>query len=106
MDSQIYGEGGRMSTKYCVDADGNYLGGFTVPPEGAIEVPEAPQHAGQKWDNGWGAIPVDTDKEDRDALQNETIAKLLVDVVEKQGITPTDTATYQKIKAATQRKVK
>ncbi|MCA3247393.1 MAG: hypothetical protein ING29_13050 [Azospirillum sp.] len=33
-------------TKYFVDANGNYLGGFegVDPPEGAIEIPEPPPH--------------------------------------------------------------
>lgn len=46
-----------MATKYYVDAEGNYIGGFdgVDPPEGAIEVPEAPEDARQKWVNGaWG----------------------------------------------------
>jgi hypothetical protein len=47
-------------TKYYVTAAGAYLGGYeTNPPEGAIEVPFAPDHAGQIWNgNGWGTIPV------------------------------------------------
>ena len=54
-------------TKFYVDSQGNYLGGYSVsdveidregladwdgakPPEDAIEVPFAPNHANQKWD--------------------------------------------------------
>lgn len=67
-------------TKYFVDVDGVYLGGFDgvwmpqepddegnevppvwqepEPPVGAIEVPEAPDDARQIWANGkWGAVP-------------------------------------------------
>ena len=49
-----------MITKYYVDADGNYLGGFQGNtgklPVGAIEVPVAPSHAKDKW-NGASWIP-------------------------------------------------
>lgn len=54
-------------TKFYVDSEGNYLGGYSVssreinreglspwdgasPPDGAIEIPTAPSHADQKWD--------------------------------------------------------
>jgi hypothetical protein len=48
------------TTKYYVTASGTYLGGYEAnPPEGAIEVPYAPDHAGQIWNgSGWGAIPL------------------------------------------------
>jgi len=41
-----------MSTKYYVDPEGNYLGGWNgkCSVEGAIEVESAPDNAGQKWD--------------------------------------------------------
>ncbi|WP_292565167.1 hypothetical protein [Mesorhizobium sp.] len=47
-------------TKFFVDGNGVYLGGFdgAEPPEGAIEVPEAPEDARQVWQNGaWSALP-------------------------------------------------
>jgi len=49
-------------TKYYVDSDGNYLGGFdgegVETPENGIEVPEAPQDARQTWDgHAWSAPP-------------------------------------------------
>lgn len=50
-----------MTTKYYVDANGAYLGGFdgAEPPDGAVEVATAPQDARQIWTDGaWGAIPV------------------------------------------------
>lgn len=50
-------------TNYFVDANGNYLGGFdgAEPPEGAIEVPAAPDDARQLWQNGaWSALPAVT----------------------------------------------
>ena len=42
---------GLIMTKYYVDVDGNYLGGFygAEPPQGAIEVPLAPDNALKKW---------------------------------------------------------
>lgn len=46
-------------TKFFVDEDGQYLGGFdgAEPPEGSIEVPEAPERASQIWKNGeWGPV--------------------------------------------------
>jgi hypothetical protein len=45
-------------TKYFIDSDGNYIGGFegADPPEGSIEVPNAPDHALDKW-NGSAWIP-------------------------------------------------
>jgi hypothetical protein len=45
-------------TKYFVDENGNYLGGFygAEPPIGFVEVPTAPQSAFDKWING-GWIP-------------------------------------------------
>jgi hypothetical protein len=50
-------------TVYCVDAEGNYLGGFAdgpLPP-GAIVVPSAPAHASQKWlGSEWSEVPVST----------------------------------------------
>ncbi len=65
-----------MTTKYYVDAQGNYIGGFDGPPvldendlpvagetqdapapEGGIDVPYAPQDARQKWD-GAKFLPV------------------------------------------------
>lgn len=52
-------------TRYFVDPQGNYLGGYDGPDEGLPdhlkgmeEVPTAPEHARQPWRNGaWGAIP-------------------------------------------------
>lgn len=48
-------------TKYFVDANGSYVGGFdgAEPPEGSVEVPEAPVDARQIWsETAWGDIPV------------------------------------------------
>lgn len=48
-------------TKYFVDSNGTYIGGFdgAEPPNGSIEVPSAPEDARQVWNNGaWGPIPV------------------------------------------------
>lgn len=51
-------------TKYYVDADGKYLGGFddATPPENAIEVPEPPDDARQIWNgSAWGPAAADID---------------------------------------------
>ena len=44
-------------TKYFVDTNGNYIGGFcgAEPPLGSIEVPIAPDHSAQIWGFGQGA---------------------------------------------------
>jgi hypothetical protein len=41
-----------MPTRYYVDTQGRYLGGFdgASPPAAAREVPEAPDHAADRWD--------------------------------------------------------
>lgn len=45
-------------TRFFVDADGNYLGGFdgAEPPAGAIEVPSPPPHGLDTW-NGSAWVP-------------------------------------------------
>lgn len=77
-------------TKYFIDADNNYIGGFegegAEPPKNAIEVPLPPDDARQKWNgSAWDALKVDErksqsqmDKEDailkiEDALSDATI---------------------------------
>jgi hypothetical protein len=49
---------GALMTKYFVDDQGNYLGGFdgAAPPSGAIEVANPPCHGKDKWD-GMNWIP-------------------------------------------------
>lgn len=44
-----------MATKFFVDVDGNYIGGFdgAMPPAGSIEIPEPPEH-------GWMVRNMDT----------------------------------------------
>lgn len=47
-------------TQYFVDGNGAYLGGYdgADPPDGAIEVPEAPADASQTWDgHAWSDAP-------------------------------------------------
>lgn len=47
-------------TKFYVDGQGNYLGGFdgAEPPQGAVEVPAAPTHAAHKWTgSAWAEVP-------------------------------------------------
>lgn len=58
-----------MSTRYYVDKNGKYLGGWATteidgqvfessPPDGAEEVPSPPEHASQPWlGDKWGDIP-------------------------------------------------
>lgn len=48
-------------TKFYVDAQGRYLGGFdgAEPPDGAIEVSSPPEHGTDIWTNGaWTIIPI------------------------------------------------
>ncbi len=41
-----------------VDAEGNYLGSFSTPPEGGIAVPTAPVDARQTWNGSeWSEVP-------------------------------------------------
>ena len=62
--------------KYFVDAQGNYLGGYdgANPPVGAIEVPDAPADARQKWNNGWLPYVPDLDAIDQDELNRALMA--------------------------------
>lgn len=57
-----------MTTKFYVDAEGIYLGGFAgvQPPAGAVEVPEPPEDARQVYDldmQSWGAVPLPVPEE-------------------------------------------
>ena len=96
-------------TFHCVDKNGKWLGGYDIPPEGAVIVPEAPLDARQVWNGtGYSARPTDQDREDEEALANaEAANRLLVEVIEKSSIDPatlTNKAIYDKLKAATGRK--
>lgn len=53
-------------TKYFVDREGNYLGGFdgAEPPKGSIEVSAPPKDGRQKWD-GEKWLPYDNYTENR-----------------------------------------
>lgn len=58
-------------TKYYVDAQGSYLGGFdgVNPPSGAFEVTSAPDDARQKWvNNAWQPYIPDYSTIDSNAL--------------------------------------
>jgi hypothetical protein len=74
-----------VMTKYYVDTDGTYLGGFdgAEPPDGAIEVTTAPQDARQIWSDGtWGAIPVTVpDRVSANQFGKQLIAAGLMDQV-------------------------
>lgn len=71
-------------TKYCVDNQGAYIGGFdgAEPPAGAIEVPAAPSSATDTWDGtAWVAqVIVPQSVTRRQALQALLLAGLLDDV--------------------------
>jgi len=72
-------------TKYYVDLDGGYIGGFdgAKPPAGAIEVPEPPDDARQKWDGTkWLAAPP--------AEMPEISAEDLWAVLEAKGLVTAD----------------
>ncbi|WP_156936488.1 hypothetical protein [Mesorhizobium sp. LNJC384A00] len=77
-------------TQYFVDDAGAYLGGFdgAEPPEGALEVPSAPDDARQVWDGSqWG--PVVLTPADFPSLSPRQIRLALNDI----GITSADVAT-------------
>lgn len=68
-------------TKYYVDDQGNYIGGFSgsPPPQGSIEVSTPPDNALQKWD-GTKWLPYVNNNSDvpymislRDAATNELV---------------------------------
>lgn len=70
-------------TKYYVDAQGNYLGGFdgAEPPANAILVPLPPAHGADKWDgNAWiphvPVPPAEAPKADK--LVNLLVAKNII----------------------------
>jgi hypothetical protein len=59
-------------TKFYVDAEGNYLGGFenAEPPLGALEVSFPPEHGWDKWDgNSWIAYTKTAEENKEIALQ-------------------------------------
>ena len=60
-----------MKTLYCVDDNGNFLGGFCNCdlPAGSVEVPTAPEDARQIWHNNEWVWP-------REVMENNTKARL------------------------------
>ncbi|MFV1941318.1 DUF4376 domain-containing protein [Pseudomonas luteola] len=63
-------------TIYYVDADGRYLGGFSgvEPPEGAVQVPDAPGDAQQVWNgSGWSDPVIVPTSADVDAERDRRI---------------------------------
>lgn len=62
-----------MTTRFYIDAAGNYLGGFdgALPPAGAVEVPSAPDHTFKRWD---GSAWVSTAQYDM-IIRNENLAR-------------------------------
>ena len=60
-------------TKYYADENGAYIGGFEgiAPPEGAIEVPSAPDNAAHMWIDGvWVDVTPLTETDYTDAIQS------------------------------------
>lgn len=65
-------------TRYFVDGQGNYLGGFggAAPPTGAIEIPAPPDDARQVWNGStWSAAPAQVAALDVDTLAAALVAK-------------------------------
>lgn len=63
-------------TKYYVDAQGNYIGGFdgVAPPANTVEVPNAPDDARQKWSGGqWQTLPANQQSVDDQAALNAAL---------------------------------
>lgn len=67
-----------MATRYFVDKDGNYKGGYdgAEPPEGLIEVPNPPEDARQlyDWNGGWHPL-VERKLVPKSVVQARIIAK-------------------------------
>ena len=71
-------------TKYYVDKNGVFLGGYdgAAPPNGAIEVPTAPDDARQPWTgDGWGEAP-------EPVPESITMRQLLIGLMGAEWITP------------------
>lgn len=79
-------------TKYFVDIEGNYLGGFdgANPPEGSIEIDSPPLHGLDKWDGKQWIIHNPPDLEsfvlgvlldptfsDREVMQVQAVSKVV-----------------------------
>ena len=74
-------------TKYYRDAQGNYIGGFdgALPPAGAIEIAQPPNHGLDKWDGAkW--IPYIVPP----ASKPETVADLKAALIAKGILTQAD----------------
>ena len=78
---------GDLMTKYFIDAQGNYIGGFdgALPPAGAIEIQAPPAHGLDKWDGAeWIPYVPPT------APKPETVADLKAALIAKGVITQAD----------------
>lgn len=76
-----------MATKYFVDQDGNYIGAFdgAQPPQGSIEVPEAPEHASQVWNfssDRYGPINKSPDEELTETEQIRDVTEHLENIID------------------------
>lgn len=92
-------------TKFYVDGDGNYIGGFdgADPPSGSIEVPAAPEDARQTWNGAsWSAKPpppTNDELYDQNIQQNK-VFKAYVLAVNDGSIVPGSNMTGAALKAA------
>lgn len=102
-----------METKFYVNADGKYLGGFAgiLPPVGSFEVPTAPTDAMMTWSGKEWIVPadkknamIDKDRYDAYSEQGATFDKLIVAlwkrVVEND---PTSSDEIEKIRKQVQK---
>ena len=73
---------GMNQTKYFVDATGVYIGAFhnSRPPAGAVEVPNGPEHAADKW------MGSDWDTTGRPVDDTPLDAEDLYDILETKGV--------------------
>jgi hypothetical protein len=75
-------------TKYFVDADGKYLGGFdgAVPPAGATEVPSPPDNAefetwvGAQWVEDPARADIEADRDIDATFADNRTARLLFEI--------------------------
>jgi hypothetical protein len=75
-------------TRYFIDGDGVYLGGFdgVQPPAGAVEVARAPADARQTWTGAaWGDVPERPYRERRKDAYARELGEDRGDVVNTMG---------------------
>lgn len=95
-----------MSTRYFVDAQGNYLGGFdgSEPPAGSVEVLSPPADGRQKWNGSqWLASPeADAELVLKQQIDAEfTAANLDAWIIQFLAMTPDEARDYVNNNGAT-----